>query len=173
MIKSNFYNIVMQHGSLGLVLCIPSKGELQVKVTFSSTHSLSPGRQGPSRCPGRVFPQVTIHGLPNSVQVPELRSSHRPALAAVRARCVSSWDGVPCWTQLGSPAPRSLSKMINTAHGNRVDRMWEFASSPGGGGWGRQWTPDGMPHRRQEASGSGSYPFGMASPGLYSYLGPP
>lgn len=46
------------------------------KVTFSSTHSLSPGRQGTSRSPGRVFPQVTIYGLSKNVQVADMFSSH-------------------------------------------------------------------------------------------------
>lgn len=59
--------------------CVTSKGEVQVQGDFLF-HILCFSRcQGPSRCPGKVFPQVTIHGRSNNVQVTGMCSSPKPS----------------------------------------------------------------------------------------------
>ena len=55
-------------GVLGCFLCVHVRARNGCKVTFSSIHPLSPDCQGPSRCPGELFPQLMMHEVSISVQ---------------------------------------------------------------------------------------------------------
>lgn len=69
-------------------------------VSFSFTYPLSPGYHGPSRCPGRVFPQVTVHGVSNDIWGTDRSNSQWTASSSEH---VVSMQHVHCyWPSSGS-----------------------------------------------------------------------
>ena len=133
-------------------------------------HTLSCSRcQRPSRCAGKVFPQVAIHGAPNDVQVADMCSSHQTD-SSLSAHCAGRSYGVPCWTCLEAQLE---SLMRHKHHSCKQSRQDEGACLvPRHGGY-RQWTSHRMPHRRWRPLEVASSPFGMALPGMVFLSGMP